>query len=97
MCRCTVRTRKPTPWFSSIAEQLCELKRERRQAERRWLQSKLTVHKQIYDSIKQKVTNLVDKAKQAYYSANVFSDHLAEKICTIIIIIMYIYHALIRP
>ena len=69
LCRCTVRTRKPTPWFSSIAEQFCELKRERRQAERRWL----TVHKQIYDSIKQKVTNLVDKAKQAYYSAKIQS------------------------
>ena len=50
-----------------------ELKRERRQAERRWLKSKLTVHKQIYDSIKQKVTNLVDKAKQAYYSAKIQS------------------------
>ena len=60
--------RKPTPWFSSIVEQFCELKRERRQAERRWLQSKLTIHKQIYDSIKQKVTNFVDKAKQAYYA-----------------------------
>ena len=73
LCRCTVRTRKPTLWFSSIAEQFCELKRERRQAERRWLKSKLTVHKQIYDSIKQKVTNLVDKAKQAYYSAKLQS------------------------
>ena len=56
LCRCTARTRKPTPWFSCIAEQFCELKRERRQAERRWLRSKLIVHKQIYDSIKQKVT-----------------------------------------
>ena len=73
LCRCTVRTRNPTPWFSSIAEQFCELKRERRQAERRWLKSKLTVHKQIYDSIKQKVTNLVDNAKQAYYSAKIQS------------------------
>ena len=43
------------------------------QAERRWLKSKLTVHKQIYDSIKQIVTNLVDKAKQAYYSAKIQS------------------------
>ena len=40
---------------------------------RGWLKSKLTVHKQIYDSIKQKVTNLVDKAKQAYYSAKIQS------------------------
>ena len=77
LCRCTVRTRKPTPWFSSIAEQFCELKWERWQAERWWLKSKFTVHKQIYiyiyDSIKQKVTNLVDKAKQAYYSAKIQS------------------------
>ena len=73
LCRCTVLTRKPTPWFSSIAEQFCGLKRERRQAERRWLKSKLTVHKQIYDSIKQKVTNLVDKASQVYYSAKIQS------------------------
>ena len=28
LCRCTVRTRNPTPWFSSTAEQFCELKRE---------------------------------------------------------------------
>ena len=73
LCRCTVRTRKLTPWFSSIAEQFCELKRERRQAERRWLKSKLTIHEQIYNSIKQIVTNLVDKAKQAYYSAKIQS------------------------
>ena len=73
LCRCTIRTRKQTPWFDSIAGQFCELKRERRQAERRWLKSKLTVHKQIHDSIKQKVTNLVDKAKQAYYSAKIQS------------------------
>ena len=80
VCRCTVRTRKPTPWFSSIAEQLCELKRERRQAERRWLQSKLTVHKQIYDSIKQKVTNHVDTANQAYYSAKIQSSATCQQL-----------------
>ena len=73
ICRRTARTRKPTPWFSSIAEQFCELKQERRQAERRWLKSKFTVHKQIYDSIKQKITNLVNKVKQAYYSTKIQS------------------------
>ena len=40
---------------------------------RRWLKFKLTVHKQIHNSIKQKVTNLVDKVKQAYYSAKIQS------------------------
>ena len=80
LCRCTVRTRKPTPRFGSIAEQFCELKRERRQAERRWLKSKLTGHKQIYDSIKQKVSNLVDKAKQAYYSAKIESSTTCKRL-----------------
>ena len=67
-CHRTVRQRKPTPWFSSIAEQFCKLKRERRRAERCWLKSKLTVHKQIYENIKRKVMDLVDNAKTAFYS-----------------------------
>ena len=68
LCHRTVRQRKPTPWFSSIAEQFCKLKRERRRAERCWLKSKLTVHKQIYENIKRKVIDLVDNAKTAFYS-----------------------------
>ena len=51
LCHRTVCQRKPTPWFSSIAEQFCKLKRERRRAERCWLELKLTVHKQIYENI----------------------------------------------
>ena len=38
-------------------------KRERRKAERRWIFSGLTVHKQIYDATKMKVTSLVHSAK----------------------------------
>ena len=34
LCHHTVHARKPTPWFSSIAEQFCELKWEHQQAER---------------------------------------------------------------
>ena len=44
------------------------MKRERLRAERCWLKSKLTVHKQIYENIKKKVTDLVDNAKTAFYS-----------------------------
>ena len=51
LCHRTVRQRRPIPWFSSIAEQFHKLKRVRRRAERRWLKSKLTVHKQIYENI----------------------------------------------
>lgn len=44
----------------------------RRRAERAWLKSgKLTVHKEIFEKIKRKVTDLVDNAKTAYYSAKI--------------------------
>ena len=64
LCWHTVHKRKPVPWFSSsVGWSGYGLKQECWQAERQWLKSKLTVHKQMYDSIKQKITNLVDKAK----------------------------------
>ena len=68
-----IRDGRPTPWYSSIAHKLCLLKREHRQAERRWRASRLTVHKQIYDIAKTKVTDLVDNAKTTFYSALVSS------------------------
>ncbi|XP_070183583.1 uncharacterized protein [Littorina saxatilis] len=68
-----VRQRKPTPWYSSVADQLKELKRERRRAERRWRSSPLTINMQMYDAVKQKVTDLVHNAKTSFYSAMVSS------------------------
>lgn len=65
--------RKPTPWFQCVSEEFTKLKRERRRAERRWLKSKLTVHKQIYDSIKLKISHLIDTAKTRFYSSRIQS------------------------
>ena len=81
LCHRTVRQRKPTPWFSSIAEQFCKLKRERRRVERYWLKSKLTVHKQIYEHIKRKVTDLVDNAKTAFYSFKIQTSNCSWRNC----------------
>ena len=63
--------RPPGSWSSGVStpEQFCKLKRERRRAERRWVKSKLTVHKQIDESIKREVTYLVDNAKTALFSS----------------------------
>ena len=36
--------------------------------QRCWLKLELLVHKQIYENIKMKVTDLVDNAKTAFYS-----------------------------
>ena len=46
---------------------------------RRWIKPKLIVRKQIYDSIKQKVTNHTDEAKQAFYSAKVQSSTICKQ------------------
>ena len=68
---CTVSYRKPTPWFHDISEEFCALKRDRRRAERKWRKSGLVVHKEIYDSLKQKIADLVEKAKTSYYSLKI--------------------------
>jgi len=48
VCQRKVHQRRPSPWYSSVADQLRESKRERRRAERRWRSSRLSIHKQLY-------------------------------------------------
>ena len=66
-----VRPQKNAPWFSGVAEEVRSLKQQRRRAERLWLKTGLTVHKQLYNNEKKKkkklVTKLVHKAKTTYY------------------------------
>ncbi|WP_419608159.1 hypothetical protein, partial [Thiolapillus sp.] len=54
-----VSTRRSCPWYSAVSEELRAAKRERRKAERRWLSTGLTVHKQVYNAAKRHVTRLV--------------------------------------
>ena len=62
-----VRPQKNAPWFSGVAEEVRSLKQQRRCAERLWLKTGLTVHKQLYNNAKKLVTKLVHKAKSTYY------------------------------
>ena len=73
VCQRKVRHRRPSPWYSSVANQLRELKHERRIAERRWRSSLLIMHKQLYDAAKQKVIDLVRAARKAFCSIMVSS------------------------
>ena len=57
------------PWFASVSEQLLYFKCHRRKTERRWLKSGLTVDRQVFSRRKQQVTQLLQLAKTAYYSA----------------------------
>ena len=51
-----VRPQKNAPWFSGIAGEVRSLKQQRRRAERLWLGTGLTVHKQLYNNAKKLVT-----------------------------------------
>ena len=45
-----------SPWFESIRDELSMAKRERRQAERKWRNTKLTIFKDLYRKAKHKVS-----------------------------------------
>ena len=63
--------RRSSPWFASVASELRALKQEKRAAERRWLASCLTVHKDIMNTLKRNITQLVVRAKTAFYSTKI--------------------------
>ena len=50
-------------WFESIREELLIAKRERRQAERKWRNTKLTIFKDVYRQAKHNISKLVHTAK----------------------------------
>ena len=57
-----VITHNSSPWFESIRDELFIAKRERRKAERKWRNTKLTIFKNLYRQAKQKVSKLVHTA-----------------------------------
>ena len=66
-----VPQRRSSPWYSAVASQLRALKQEKRRAEKQWLRSVLTVHRQIFNALKHKITRLVDRAKTTFYSSKI--------------------------
>ena len=58
-----VITHNSSPWFESIRDELFIAKRKRRQAERKWRNTKLTIFKDLYRQAKHKVSKLVHSAK----------------------------------
>ena len=56
-------TQSSSPWFVSIRDGLFIVKRERRQAERKWRNTKLTISKDLYGQTKHRVSKLVHTAK----------------------------------
>ena len=63
-----VVTHSSSPWFESIRDELFMAKRERREAERKWRNTKLTIFKDLYGLAKYKVSILVHTGKCEFYT-----------------------------
>ena len=64
-------THNSSPWFESIRDELFMAKRERRQAERNWRNTKLTIFKDLYRQVKHKDSILVHTAKCKFYTEGI--------------------------
>ena len=62
---------KCSPWYNGISDLLQDAKMKKRQAERHWLTSGLTVHKEIYVASKKTITKIVHDAKLTYFSSKI--------------------------
>ena len=80
--RC-VSSRAVSPWFGTVREEMHEAKRARRRAERQWVKSRLTVHKQIFIASKQLVTSIADNAKASFFSAKIATASTSKELFTI--------------
>ena len=60
-------THNSSPWFESIRDELFMAKRERRQAERKWRNTKLTLFKDLFRQAKHKISKLEHSAKCKFY------------------------------
>jgi len=59
------------------------MKQERRRAERRWLSTGLTIHKEIMNSIKHQISHLVSNPKSTFYSVKVSTGSAVKKLCKV--------------
>ena len=66
-----VITHSSSPWFESIRDELFIAKRERRQAERKRRNTKLTIFKDLYGQARHKVSKVVHTAKCKFYTERI--------------------------
>ena len=64
-------THNSSPWFESIRDELLIAKRERRQAERKWRNTKFTIFKDLYRQARHKVSKLVHTARCKFYTERI--------------------------
>ena len=66
-----VITHNSSPWFEPIRYELCMAKREIRQAERKWRNTKLTIFKDLQRQAKYKASKLAHTAKCLFYTERI--------------------------
>ena len=66
-----VITHSSSPWFESIGDELFMAKRERRQAERKWRNTKLAIFKDLYRQAKHKAIKFVLTDKCKFYTEGI--------------------------
>ena len=64
----TITVRPKVPWFNGDIKMA---KQKRRQLERRWRQSRLTIHLDIFKEQKRHVNKFISSAKTSYYTAKI--------------------------
>ena len=73
-----------TPCFESIRDDLFIANRERRQAERKWRYTKLTIFKDLYRQAKHKVSKLVHTKKYKFYTEGIALASCSEELHQIV-------------
>ena len=66
-----VITHNSSTWIESIRDESIIAKRERRLAERKWRNTKLTIFKDLHRQARRKVSKLVHTAKYKFYTERV--------------------------
>jgi hypothetical protein len=72
----TITVHPAAPWYN---DEIMAAKRDKRKAEKKWRETGLVVHRQIYKSARDHVTTLIAKSKQDYYKERINSSADTQK------------------
>lgn len=67
-------------WHNTVGPELSAAKQERRRAERRLRATELTVHREIYQTARNHVTDVVHQAKTVFYSSKILACNTAKQL-----------------
>ena len=72
----TITVHPTAPWYG---DDIAAAKKVRRKAEKKWRETGLTVHRQLYKEAKDNVTRLITQAKVSYYKDRIESSEDTQK------------------